>query len=210
MRRLPKLWYTHTYICIKKCTNKSLHKNSFAKLFFFFSKPWNDWWLNMYTALHLTVKYQYGNEWNQMDKHLRDVTLKISRAPLLILAISLPPMPTTYQHETRQRRLETGGFDASSLSTLSVSFTTTPFISATGRARAAQLFFGIGGGGQGVCEWWCSTQIKFDKYNVALHLRESGGWRKKAAAPSQTLTALLRWNGRILKGQGRNSLLACN
>lgn len=79
-----------------------------------------------------------------MEKHLR-CNMKISKAPLLIWAIPLPPppIPTARQHETRQRRAETGigvgGFNVSRLLLLPVSFTTTPFISSIGRATAAAL-----------------------------------------------------------------------
>lgn len=82
---------THTYICINKCTHSRVFIRTLLQ-HHFLSKPWNDWWLNMYTALHLTVKLPYGNEWNQKEKHQR-CNMKISKAPLLIWVISLPPPP---------------------------------------------------------------------------------------------------------------------
>lgn len=51
------------------------------------------------------------------------------------------------------------------------------------------FFVSLYKGEQEVCDWWCTIQVKLDKITGALHLRESD-WGKKAAAPSQSLTAL--------------------
>lgn len=141
LRRLRTLWYTHIHMH-KEMHTQSLHKNSFAKRKHFLSKPWNDWWLNMYTALHLTVK-PYGNEWNQMEKHLR-CNMKISKSSSPYLG-NLTSTATDTHHPPTWDSAAQSGDGCHHLSTLSVSLETTPFISSTRRARAALVPYTHGG-----------------------------------------------------------------
>lgn len=196
---------THTYVCIKRCTHSRVFIRTLLQNHFL-SKPWNDWWLNMYTALHLTVKQQYGNEWNQMEKHQR-CNMKISKAPLLIWAIPLPPppIPTNMRLSSAERRW--CQHVSSYLSTLSVSFTM-PIISSTRQARAALIspihmgfcFFVIflflflfwEGGEGGV---WLMVFKSNKPWQIKQRSTSQGIWwlrkrKKKAAAPSESLTAL--------------------
>ena len=150
-------------------TQQSLHKNSFAKKHFL-SKPWNDWWLVMYTALRLTVKQQYGSEWIRAGKSIEDVTWKFVNLLLLIWANS-----AFNAIETRPSRdllsVDRDGTGASPLC---------PSASWPHPSSAPHTCFllGGGGGGTGVCGW-CSNQIQ-------QRSTSQGIWwlrKNKAAAP---------------------------
>lgn len=114
LRTLP----TPTYICIKKCTHSRVFIRTLLQKKHFLSKPWNDWWLNMYTALHLTVK-PYGNEWNQMEKHLR-CNMKISKSSSPYLGNLTSTSSDTHHPPTWDSAAQSGDW-CHCCSTLSVS-----------------------------------------------------------------------------------------
>lgn len=102
------------------------------------------------------------------------------------------------------------------VSTLSVSFTTPPAVSSMWQTRAAPIPSHTHGPplGHGLKKkktvfCWCPNHINLDKANSALHLREPDDWGEGCWPlwESDSLRTVERTN---LKGQRRNSLLACN
>lgn len=108
------------------------------------------------------------------------------RAPLMVPGdLAHTTVPTDGWRQTRQCRFGRG----IGPSFQSVIPAATPLAGAA--SRGVHKCF------RGACGRW-----RRFKFNAALHLRDSGGWRKDAAAPPRLpprLTALSQWNGRISK-----------